>query len=417
MKTLQELLARQSEINKRMAEIKAKASDDATSADELKELRAETENLSNERSNIEARIVILRSEISDPVKPLSAPAPVINNTVQQREEMQEVTSVGRYGSLAYRQAFMNFVTKREESPVLRAETSTTTGNIGSVIIPTTITDRIFKKNEYAGSIFARVTKTSYPAGMAIPTSNFHPKLEWVAENSTATKTGATTGTIVFAGYKGQIRVAISLEAQTMSLEQFEAGLVEKILEACSEGFDEAIVAGDGNKKPTGILTNADYEKKAVLMTAKEIEDYSYWITVFSKLPLKKQTKASLHINKADWQAHILGMKDSTNKVIALETMGFGGNIVPTFMGKEVVFLEDQGLPLFDSLTGSATASKATAFAYFFDDSDYIFNSNMQLTLREYVDEDTDEKIHKATIICDGKVVDDDSLLIVCRDAD
>jgi hypothetical protein len=111
------------------------------------------------------------------------------------------------------------------------------------------------------------------------------------------------------------------------------------------------------------------------------------------------------------------MKDSTNKVIALETMGFGGNIVPTFMGKEVVLLEDQGLPLFDSLTGSATASKSTAFAYFFDDTDYIFNSNMQLTLREYIDEDTDEKIHKATIICDGKVVDDDSLLVVCRDVD
>ena len=72
---------------------------------------------------------------------------------------------------------------------------------------------------------------------------------------------------------------------------------------------------------------------------------------------------------------------------------------------------------FDSIEGNATASKTTAFAYFFDDRKYVLNSNLQLVLRKYIDEETDETIHKATLIADGKVVNDESLLIVCRDVD
>ena len=112
-----------------------------------------------------------------------------------------------------------------------------------------------------------------------------------------------------------------------------------------------------------------------------------------------------------------GSKDNTGKVIALETIGFGGELVYTFCGKPVCIMEDQGLAPFDSITGAAKASKATAFAYFFDDSKYIFNSNMQLTLRQYIDESTDEIVRKATAICDGKVVEDDSLFILCRGVD
>lgn len=202
-----------------------------------------------------------------------------------------------------------------------------------------------------------------------------------------------------------------------SLEGFESAFGEQLVQAFAEGYDEVIVAGDGSGKPTGILTT-DYTKaKTVLTKTTDIEDYAFWLKAYAQIPRKEQAKATLHINKVDWQAHILGMKDNTGKVIALETIGFGGELVYTFCGKPVCIMEDQGLANFDSITGAAKASKATAFAYFFDDSKYIFNSNMQLTLRQYIDEDTDEIVRKATSICDGKVVEDDSLLILCRGVD
>lgn len=416
--TLQELITRQQAINARMAEIQTKAADDKTPTEELRTLSTEMEGLNKERSDVETRIALLRSEITNPQNVLTQPVNESGNGAAERSAT--INPEDPYSSLAYRQAFMNYVTRGEFSDILKRSgtTGTTTqSDVTSVIIPTTITDMLFKKNPRAGSLFARVRKTHYPAGMNIPKASLKPRLEWVAENGKSDKTKATTGYISFQGYKGQIRVALSLEVQVKSIEGFEEGLVAAMLEGCAASFDEVITMGDGVGKPTGIIPGADYEKKAVLMNNKQIEDYSFWIQVYSKLPLSAQSRSQLHINKSDWQAHVLGMKDSNGKVIALDTMGFGGNLVPMFMGKEVVLLEDQGVPTFDKVTGSATASKTTAFAYYADDGDYIFNTNMQLTMRDYIDEDTDEKVHKATVLADGKMADDDSLLIICRDVD
>ncbi len=434
MKTLQELITRQQEINARMAEIKTKAADESTSMEDLTQLRSESESLNKERAMIEARIACLRSEINNPEAVVTEPTGGAGSGAGNgggSGASKRSTIVDPYATLEYRQAFMDYVTRGIVTPQLRAEGdaagdtgSGTTGgtmqaDIKSVIIPTTITEKLFKRNERAGYLFARVRKTNYKAGMTLPMAKLRPRLEWVGENKTASKTKATTGSISFSGFKGQIKIALSLEAQVKSIEGFEEGLIDAILEGCAESFDEVITMGDGNEKPTGVIPGATYtgeNKKAVVMNNKQIEDYSYWIQVYSKLPLKKQAKAQLHINKSDWQSHVLGMKDSNGKVIALETMGFGGNLVPMFMGREVVLLEDQGVPTFDSITRKATPAADTAFAYFLDNNDYWFNSNMQLTLRKYIDEDTDEEVSKATIICDGKVADTDSLLVICRGA-
>lgn len=416
--TLQDMILRQQQINTRMAEIRTRASAEDVTSDELTALRTESEGLVAERGKLDSQIAILRNEITNPETVISTPVQTIENRSASSTEEEDP-----YSTIAYRTAFKDWVLNKRTSPALSslntrgAVTSTTSDNVNSVIIPTTVTEKLFKRNERAGYLFGRVRKTNYPAGMKVPTSNIHPRLEWVAENTVAKKTGATTDELVFTAHKGQIRFAISLESQVMTLDGFEEMLVEKILEGCEESFDEVIVIGDGVGKPKGILTCVDYEKKAVKMNNVQIEDYSYWIKIYSKIPLKMQSKSQLHINKVDWQAHVLGMKDTNGKVIALETMGFGGELKPIFMGREVILLEDQGLPTFDSLTGSESMSKATAFAYFSYDDDYWFNSNMQLTLRDYIDEETDERVFKATILCDGKEVDDEGLLVVCRDVD
>lgn len=412
MKTLAEIMARLAEINTRMAAIRTEANAPETTTERMAELDAEVANLTNERADLTRKSVQLRAEAQNF-------APVITGQNGASENHADERGADYYASLEYRQAFKTWVLERRATPALRADASTTTSGITSVIVPTVITDQLYAKKDNAGSIFARVRKTNYPAGQSIKTVNFKPELEWVAENGKTDRKNATTGEIVFNGYKAQIRLAISLEAKTMSLAQFEAALVDRLLKACSRGFDKAIVVGSGSGQPTGIITGATYtgeKSNAVTLNNKTVEDYSEWIKIWAKIPLAEQSGAHLHINKEDWQAHILGMKDSTGKVIALETMGFGGNLVPMFMGREVVLLENQGLKTFDSITGSATKSANTAFAYFFNNDAYCFNSNLQLTLRQYIDEDTDETIHKATVIADGKVVDSDSLLVVCRGA-
>lgn len=408
--TLQQILARMAEINTRMAAINAEASNPDTPTERLAALNTETDALVAERSELTRKSLQLRATVQEPQPVVADPvAPVA-------ERSEDITS-----TVEYRRAFMNYVLRHEDNEILhRADSGITKANITSVIVPAVITDKLFESNEFAGSIFARVTKTNFATGISIPTSSFKPTLSWVAENGKSDRQGASTGEIVFNGYKGEIRVAISLESSVMSLDRFEEKLNAKILEGCSEGFDKAIVAGTGSGQPKGILTDGTYSgsgANAYGLNNKTVSDYAEWVKLFAKIPQKKKSKAHLHINAVDWYGKIFGMKDENGRVVALDTVGFGGTMVPTFMGRPVVLMEDQGLATFDEITGSATKSKSTAFAYFFDDADYYFNSNLQLRLKEYTDEETDEIIHKATVIADGKPVDKKSLIIVCRDVD
>jgi len=44
-------------------------------------------------------------------------------------------------------------------------------------------------------------------------------------------------------------------------------------------------------------------------------------------------------------------------------------------------------------------------AILFNPADYMVNSNLQVTYRRYFNEETDEWVHKATMIADGKLAD------------
>ena len=54
----------------------------------------------------------------------------------------------------------------------------------------------------------------------------------------------------------------------------------------------------------------------------------------------------------------------------------------------------------------------TPVAFLFDWSDYMFNTNYQMTVKTYEDNDTEDQVTKAVMVCDGKAVDVDSLVVV-----
>lgn len=410
---LEQIRTRLAEIETRRAQIRSEAQAEGVTMERLNQLNEEVDSLNTERRSLIEQRVALLAEANN------GSEPVVRNESENRSEEDP------YNTIEYRRAFMRYVRTGVRAGVLqRTDASTTASEISGVIVPTVITDRLFTKDSVAGSIFARVTKTSYPAGISVPKLNLAAQLTWCAENSKPDRDEVTTGTVTFAGYKGQIRISVSLEANTRALEGFEAAIVDAINKACLRGIDKAIVAGSGSNAPTGILTamsgGAVYSStgcNAHTLNDATVSDHSEWVSLFAEIPADKESTCTLHINKKDWYKYIIGMKDENGRVVAFDRTGIDGKPVPVFMGMQVVLMEDQGMSAFDAITGSSTKSKTTAFAYFFCDEDYVWNSNMSLTLKTYIDEDTDEVIRKATIIADGKVVDNKSLVIVCRGAD
>lgn len=409
--TIQEIQTRQAEIETRLQKI-GQIAERATKEkveDNLDALHTEVENLLQERKQLEAEELKIRSSVNDFQE-------VVKDDENNKKEERNMNN--KYSTMEYRKAFMDYIRTGEVADILkRNDAFTQTIDVGSVIVPTTITSQLFKKSTNSGALYDLVTKTSYPAGMSVKTTATEFEISWVAERETSNKKKAETSYVSFSGFKGLIKFAQSFEVSVETLPEFEQAVVERMLDGARKSFDKAIVLGSGNGQPKGFLLDGVYtgaNAKAVKATSADVASYSKWIELFSKVPLSKKNSGVWVMNESDWTLYILGMVDDINRPIAVERVGVDGMPRKYFLGRPVVTLENQGLPTFESITGSATASKDTAFAGYFDPNDYWFNMNKDMAIKDYVDEDTDDLIKKLILLADGKMVDTTSICAMCK---
>jgi HK97 family phage major capsid protein len=297
---------------------------------------------------------------------------------------------------------------RSEALEYRTDATTATTDI-SAVIPTTIMNKVVEKMADYGRIFARVSKTNIKGGVEIPTASLKPTASWVTEGSVADKQKKTiTGKISFSYYKLQVRVAVTLEADTVSLPVFEATIAGNINEAIVVALEEAIIAGAGagSGQPLGITKDTSVPAGQIIeLAAADLAKYTKWTEAYGKVPRKYRAGAVLILNDADWNKYLVGMVDANGQPVARTTYGLDGIQTERFLGKEVV-------PVEDYLTEFDAASVGDVFGIICRLEDYMINSNMQLTFRRYFDENTDEWISKATLLCDGKLADPNGVVLL-----
>ena len=391
---------RLAEIESRMKEIQKNDLPAAETLERIGELRDEYNRLSEERGTLaDARDIQSARPTRMPIGNLNP----INTYIAESRRAPELED-----SLEERRAFMKYVLAGE-IPEQREDATTKTTDIGSVI-PQTIMNRIVEKLEANGHIFARVTKTNYQGGLSVPTSSVKPTATWVSEGSVAEKQKKTTGNVTFNYYKLQCRVVVTLEVSTTSLKIFEDAVVKNVTDAVLKALETAIISGDGSGKPKGVFAETLAAAQKADISADTISQYATWVEAFSKVPMAYEGKVALIINNSDWKKHLLGMVDSDGQPVARVNFGISGIPERAFMGVEVIVIEDLGLATFDS------AATGKPFAGFINLSDYILNSNLQMTVKQYFDENTDEKITKATLIADGKMVDTNGMVFLCKKA-
>lgn len=391
------------EIEERKLEIRSiLESDQKLEKDELDKLEAELRDLESEKKDIEKRRAIAEGIQAGTVQTRNVA------TFGRENPENRATEVDKYDTVEYRKAFMNYVLRGEKSDALefRADQTTGIGDIGAVI-PTTILNRIVEKMKEVGQIWNRVTKTAIQGGVQIPVANAKPKATWVAAGQMAEKQKKEVkGTIMFGYHKLQVRVAVELVAGTVALPIFESTISDNIAEAMVEALDEAIISGSGDGQPLGIIKDTSIPAAQVIeVTADEFSKYKTWTKIFSKVPRRYRAGSVLIMNDADWNTHIVGMVDNNGQPVARVTYGLDGTVQERLIGREVIPVEEL-LPSVD------TAEAGDFVAIIVRLEDYMVNSNMAITFRKYFDENTDEWIHKATMIADGKLADPNGVVLV-----
>lgn len=286
---------------------------------------------------------------------------------------------------------MNFILRGEKIPAeLRAgNENTKTIDVASVI-PTQLVNQIIEKMDNVGMIIPLITKTSYKAGVEIPTSSVKPVASWVAEGAGSDRQKKTTSKITFTYYKLRCEISMSMEVGTMALSAFEAKFVENVAKAMIYAIENAVINGDGSGKPKGILAETPVSGQAidtaVLSFAKVCE-------IEGAVPEEYDANAKWCMSKKTFMKFV-ALTDDNGQPVARTNYGIAGKPERTILGRDVVvspYVEDNA-------------------TFIFDFNDYVLNTIYDMGISKKQDWDTEDLLTKAVMSVDGKVVDKNSLV-------
>lgn len=382
------------EIQDRKIEIRSKLESNAEM--DFEAIKTELKSLEDEEKEIRSK-----QEIANKIN-----VEKLETRKIEKPEEKRMENLDKFDSVEYRQAFMAHVLKGKEIPAeFRAAEVTKTSDVGAVI-PTTTLNKIVEKIEATGMIFNLVTKTAYKGGVSIPTSSVKPVATWVAQGATSETQKKTTGSVTFAYNKLRCAVAVSLETDTMALSAFEAALVANVAQAMIKAIEQAIISGDGSGKPKGILAETPVTGQALQTANADKFVYADLINLEAAIPSEYETNTKLCMTKKTFMKFI-GMVDAEGQPIARVNYGVAGAPERTLLGRPVVICNY--LKNFDAATAE---TDVVAFAFNFED--YILNTNLNIGIKMYEDNETDDIVRKSVMLVDGKVVDVNSLVTMAK---
>lgn len=310
----------------------------------------------------------------------------------------------KYGSMAYRKAFMQYVCRGTAIPAeYRSDAISTTTDVGATI-PTTVLNQIVEKLENTGMILALVTRTAYKGGVSIPVSTVKPTATWVNEGAGSDKQKKDItkgGMITFAYHKLRCAVAVSLEVDTMAISAFETLLINNIVEAMTKALEQSIIDGNGTGKPKGILAETPAEGQTVKSAAPAYADL---IAAEAALPQAYENGAVWCMSKKTFMSYY-GLTDTNGQPIGRVNYGIAGKPERTLLGRAVVCCD-----YVKSYDKSLAAG--TKFGFMFNFKDYVLNTNYAMGVKKYEDNETDDQVTKGIMLVDGKVVDKNSLVVL-----
>lgn len=434
---------RKDRLNQKLLRLRAKAQSlDARCASSTD--AAEVRSLTEQRAEVQADIDDVTAELAEieaeESRSATAPAnatPVNAGIVASFEAQPTATrsSENVYESKEYREAFMNYVQRGVKLPAelvarcneyrnslpaeQRSGVAITTADTGAAIPLTVMREVINTVRKRYGNLYNRVTKTSVAGGVEYPVGALQASFKWISESTVSPRQKVdAVAKVQFAYHTAEIRIAQSFLSALLTITDFEAKLVEVIAVAYLQAMDTAIVKGTGVGMPLGILNDSRVinAHDAIEMSAANMSNWTAWRkNFFSKLPLGyRDGEFIFAMSTVD--SYLETMADNNNNPIFRQSSGLvvndGDSRDPngTFFGRRINLVEPDILPDFD------TASEGDVIGIFWQPEEYAINENFGFTMRRYFDEETNEWVDKALVVCDGKTLNPNGFYLIKKKA-
>ena len=407
LKSSNDFETREAELEKAIEE--AETDEDKNAVDE------EIDKLEAEKKEAEDKIGELEKEVEDLENELASIE--AGQKDKRKDGKIEMGEKFARDSMEYRTAFRDYIqTGKLNKEILefdkRDDAVSTSSDLG-VLLPETIVQEIITGiGEVHGQLYDRVRKTNLKGGVKYPIGSFTAAFNRITETTKSDRQdpGGVTGYVQF-GYKiGEIRLARTLLQAVLSVPVFEQEFAKTIADAYVKAMDIEIMTGtEANNQCVGILTEAAAQNSRIPagniieFTAAEAADWTQWQKkLFAKIPLAmRRENPEFAMTAATYESVIKTLADNQKRPVYAETFNpVDGTERATFKGKQVVFVENDSLKDFD------TATNGQYFGmYWVPSKAYAINSNMQFTVVDYFDHETNQWVKKALVINDGKVLE------------
>lgn len=311
-----------------------------------------------------------------------------------------------YASAEYANAFMNYACRHEPMPAQfrNAAASTTVANAGAAI-PTTMLKEIIRELKERGVIFQQMRHMNVQGGLAIPVADLNPVATWVGEGASEDQELTAKDSIQFSYYGLECKLSQSILANIVTIEEFQALFVELAVEAIMAAIEKGVFVGSGANQMLGVCKDPRV-KNVVTMSPADMNSYKAWKQmVFSKIK-KRYQKGKFHMAQGTFESYIDGMTDGVGQPVGRINYGIDGETKYRFGGKDVETVEDDVIAPYDA------AADGDVVAVYMNMKDYVFNSNMQMTVVHWTDNDNNKKKTKVMLICDGKIADPNGVVVV-----
>lgn len=424
-------------IAKKKAEIKRleQKNEEADSVEEVRSIGATLLALRDEINEAEAQLTVIEEEevIEEEVEESNLPVedPKDYEEVDEEEFVASKRGTRRfrpvatfsqrskpakgspYATMEYRMAFKDYVQRGVKIPAEFRDAddpvTTVAGDIGAIIPETIMNEFIEDVSKVYGQVYNKVRKLNIKGGVKFPISKLKASFKWITETTVSDKqkAGDIKDFVEFSYNLGEIRVANTLLAEIVSLDMFEGEIVRIMTEAYVEAMDKGIISGTGAGQLLGITVD-ERVTNVVEFTEAEFGDWTAWRKkLFAHVPLSKRGQGEFLFTPATVEAYLLTMKDKNDRPIFREATDITmDNLAGSFYGRGVTLVEP------DVIGDFATADEGDVVGIFWVPSDYAINTNMEFGIKRYVDEDTNEVIHKALTVVDGKILDPSGCYII-----
>lgn len=242
MDRITELLQERASLIKKQRDLIDKAEKENRSL--TAEERTKFDRLNSDIDELEARINDLKA-IQEREK-----KQILNENNEKKDKPQDEE---------YRNAFFQYVRRGrgELTAEQRATLNTATDAEGGYLVPTSFANTIIEKLRDSNYLWQAATIEQTSSEKKIPTSVSKPQFGWIDELGQYPVTDASFGQLTVDAYKVGGILKISEELLYDNTYNLEGRLSRDFTNAARDASEAAFVAGDGNKKPRGLILDAE----------------------------------------------------------------------------------------------------------------------------------------------------------------